>query len=262
MSDKSTATAQARCSRLLGRLNAVAAAALDWVYPPHCRGCQEPLPPDGDRMLCAECRAALTAARVGDLRCETCGVPFPHAGREPSCARCILEGRHFDKARAFAVYRNPMDTLVRTFKFRGDYALGPYVLRRLLDEDGLPDDIGDGAEAVVPVPLHARRRRERGYDQAELLARVLARHLGLPLRRKALVRTRYTSQQSLLAMNTRWDNVRGAFAIGRNALPPHCSVLLVDDVITTGATISECARVLKRAGVARVHALALARAGM
>jgi ComF family protein len=262
MSDESTATAEGRGSKLLRRLNAVAAAALDWVYPPHCRGCEEPLPPDGNRTLCPDCRAALADARVGEARCETCGVPFPHVGPEASCTRCIIEGRHFDKARAFAVYRNPMDTLVRTFKFRGDYALGPHVLRRLLAEDGLPDNIGDGADVVVPVPLHARRRRERGYDQAELLARVIARHLGLPLHRKALVRKRYTSQQSLLVMNTRWDNVRGAFEIGRSALPPHCNVLLVDDVITTGATISECARVLKRAGAARVHALALARAGL
>jgi len=250
-----------RGTRLLRRLNAVAASALDWVYPPHCRGCQQPLPPDGDRTLCPECRTALADARVGTLRCETCGVPFPHAAPEPSCARCIIEKRHFDKARAFAVYRDPMTTIVRAFKFRGDYALGPRVLRELLDSEGLPDGIGEGSEVVVPVPLHARRRRERGYDQAELLARVLARHLDMPLHRRALVRTRYTSQQSLLVMNARWDNVRGAFAIGRSPLPLRCNVLLVDDVITTGATISECARVLKRAGVARVHAIALARAG-
>jgi len=261
MSDDSTATANGRGVRLLRRLNAVAAAALDWVYPPHCRGCEQPLPPDGDRMFCPECRTALADARIGALRCETCGVPFPHPGPEASCARCIIEKRHFDKARAFAEYRGPMATIVRAFKFRGDYALGPRVLRQMLDREGLPDDIGAGIDVVAPVPLHARRRRERGYDQAELLARVLARHLDLPLHRRALVRTRYTSQQSLLVMNARWDNVRGAFAMGRSALPLHCNVLLVDDVITTGATISECARVLKRAGVAQVNALALARAG-
>ncbi len=171
---------------------------------------------------------------------------------------CRLQTRHFEAARAFTDYAGPAKSVIKSYKFDGDYFLGPRFLGGMLARGWLPDGIG-APEAVVPVPLHPRRRRERGYDQALLLARVLARHFGCRLERRALVRTRYTSQQSLLPVTQRWDNVRGAFAVARAGPVEGKRLLLVDDVLTTGMTADECARALKKAGAARVEVLALAR---
>jgi ComF family protein len=149
--------------------------------------------------------------------------------------------------------------VIRHFKFRGGFFLGPRVLEGALRSGWLPRDI-DAPDIVCPVPLHPRRRRERGYDQALLLARVVARHLGCALERRALVRTRYTSQQSLLPVGRRLQNVRGAFTVQLSNRVSGRRVLIVDDVMTTGVTAGECARVLVDAGAAETQVFTLARA--
>lgn len=116
------------------------------------------------------------------------------------------------------------------------------------------------ADVVVPVPLHPTRLRERGYNQAELIARPLARRLGLPMHSWLLMRTKPRPEKQKLSVHERWDSVRGAFAARPGSPVDNLSVLLVDDVMTTGATMDACARVLRRAGARRVIALAVARA--
>ncbi len=116
------------------------------------------------------------------------------------------------------------------------------------------------ADVVVPVPLHPTRLRERGYNQAELIARPLARSLGLPMHSWLLVRTKPRPEKQKLSVHERWDSVRGAFVARPGSPVDNLSVLLVDDVMTTGATLDACARVLRRAGARRVIALAVARA--
>jgi ComF family protein len=170
----------------------------------------------------------------------------------------VIQKRHFDAARAFVRYVEPAARVIKAHKFEGYYRLGPLLLRYMLETGGLPPAIRS-AGVVLPVPLHPRRRRERGYDQAMLLARVVARHLGAGLLGRALVRTRYTAQQSLLSVRKRWDNVRGAFKVSVPQRVRGLRLLLVDDVMTTGATFDECARALKGAGAEAVYALALAR---
>jgi ComF family protein len=133
----------------------------------------------------------------------------------------------------------------------------------------LVDLLGDAADAlpliaplhaVVPVPLHPRRRRERGFDQAELLARPLAQAVGIPLRSGLLVRTRHTPPQIRRTPHERRENVRGAFALGYPLPVPQARLLLVDDVYTTGATLGECARTLRRGGAGEIYAVTLSRA--
>lgn len=222
--------------------------------------------------MCSVCGLPLAGAAAGRLPLpdevagsssptrETAGG-LPQAGELRSgtvCIGCRVEGRHFDCARAFVTYEGPASSVIRAFKFNGQFFLGPKLLGAMLDRGWMPPDIG-GAELVVPVPLHPRRRRERGYDQALLLAKVLAKRLGCKLLPGVLVRTRYTSQQALLPVGRRWDNVRGAFAVRDPARFRGRRVLLVDDVMTTGMTASECAKVLKRAGAENVQVLTLAR---
>jgi len=233
---------------------------LDWFYPRHCYHCGFHLHDGRARMLCKACAKELAADRIVGPMCVLCGLPFarpsedgsssdkggdalPAAGLQPGtlCITCRAEKRHFDRARAFVAYAGPASSVIREFKFGGQFFLGPRFLDAMLDRGWMPADIKP-AEFVVPVPLHPRRRRERGYDQALLLGKVFARRLGCKLLPGVLVRTRYTSQQALLPMVKRGDNVRGAFAVTKPAKVRQRRVLLVDDVLS--ATGLHCPHLL------------------
>jgi len=230
---------------------------LDWFYPPHCYHCGAMLSGTRNRFLCLACWRALIRTRIGGAVCPVCGLPLDAGEGETACVSCQLHAPNFDLARSIFPYAGPVGSLIVSYKFQGDFYLGPRVLGKAIAKGWLPGEIED-AEAVVPVPLHPRRQRERGYNQALLLARVVARSMGRPLEARALRRERYTAQQTRLAARKRWDNVRGAFRAGRGDLAGRC-LLLIDDVMTTGATASECARVLKKAGAGKVLVLTLAR---
>jgi len=241
-------------------LGALAGAVLDWLYPRHCYQCEQPIIDSRSHALCRACYREFVASRIGPSVCACCGLPFETAVEDDAqCVGCRLQERHFDAARALFAYVGPGASLIKSFKFHGDYFLGPRLLAALLREGWMPPGI-KRPDAVLPIPLHPRRRRERGYDQAVLLARVVARHFDCELLRSALVRTRYTSQQALLPVSKRWDNVRRAFTVARTHEVAGRALLVVDDVLTTGVTAGECARALKRAGATRVQVLTLARA--
>ena len=230
---------------------------LGWLYPPHCCHCGAVLCAPRDRLLCPSCYRELEESRARGAICSTCGLMLQtDSESKATCTNCQTRKPHFDVARAALRYSGPASSVILSFKYRGDYFLGPRLLTKALEAGWVPSGLDD-ADAVIPVPLHPRRERERGYNQAALLARTLARHFGLPLWRKALRRTRYTSQQTSLVARRRWDNVRGAFEVTSH-VRAKC-LLLVDDVMTTGATASECARALKKSGAGRVNVLTLAR---
>ena len=253
MPDRTTARAA------LTALRQVAGLALDWFYPRHCYHCGHPLDRLDARTLCPDCSGELREQRITGSVCDLCGLPLSgEVATGTLCVTCRAEQRHFDRARAFVRYAGPARSIIRSFKFEGCYFLGPRVLRAMLERGWAPDGIDD-ADALLPIPLHRQRKRERGYDQARLLGRVLARHLGRPLLTGALIRCRYTSQQARLPLRRRWDNVRGAFAVRRPAEVAGRRLLLVDDVLTTATTARECAKVLKQAGAAHVQVLTLAR---
>jgi ComF family protein len=243
---------------LASRFSDTAHGVLDWFYPPHCYHCDVPLIGTGSRVLCPKCDRELANERIYGPVCSTCGLPFLEgADAEGLCVNCRAQPPHFGRARSLFPYTGPAGDIVKCFKFHGEFYLGPMLLRRAIESGWMPKDL-DGFEAVVPVPLHPRRERERGYNQSELLGRVMARHAGVPLKPKALRRTRYTEQQAQLPALRRWENVRGAFEAGRDTIAG-LHVLLLDDVMTTGATASECARILKKAGARQVSVLTLVR---
>lgn len=216
------------------------------LLPPRCLLCGAP----GDELdLCAACRAELPG---NTICCAHCALPLPFPATR--CGACLRRAPAWDDAWVPYRYAWPLDRLQSRFKFSGQLAAGR-VLGGLWADHVLPTR----PQLVVPVPLHRARLRARGYNQALELARCLARRHGLPLRHDLLRRTRDTSAQTELDAVERRRNVRRAFEVRKAfAWPAH--VALVDDVMTTGATLSECARVLKRAGVQRVDAWALARA--
>ena len=199
--------------------------------------------------LCAACRDALPRNRCA---CARCGLPM--AVPEAACGHCLKTPPPFTRTRAMLIYRFPLDRLLLRFKFHGDLAAGR-LLSQLLCE-GLVSD--DRPQALVPVPLHRSRLRERGYDQALELAKAVAPTTGISLRARALRRTRTTARQSELDLRARQHNLRGAFALGGGPLPAH--VALIDDVMTTGSTVRECAQTLLRGGVKRVDVWVVARA--
>ena len=169
-----------------------------------------------------------------------------------ACGQCLRRPPPFERTRAVFRYAFPLDRLLPRFKFHGDLAAGA-LLARLMAGAMATDDL---PQALVPVPLHLGRLRERGYDQARELALGLGRALRLPVR-DLIERRIETQAQTTLDADARRRNVRHAFACRGGPVPAH--VALVDDVMTTGATVRECALVLRRAGVARVEVWAVAR---
>lgn len=225
-------------------------SALQRLWPPVCLLCGQP--GDHGRDLCDGCRDDLGPAPTG---CRRCALVLP--APVDQCGACSRQPPPFDSAQAGFVYQPPLSGLIQHFKFGRDLAAGR-ILARLLAEQ-LVRRGAARPELLVPVPLNWRRQWRRGFNQAELLCRDLSRRLNDLPWSEALVRIRSTPAQSELPADRRAGNVRGAFRVAR--LPPGVrQVTLVDDVMTTGATLEECARALKRAGVERVGVWVIARA--
>lgn len=236
--------------RRASTVDGIADRLLRVLLPPRCLLCGAA--GSAERDLCAGCAADIA---INAPCCPRCALPLEAPA--PSCGACAKREPPFARAWVPFRYGHPLDLLEARFKFRADLAAGR-VLAGLL-ADRARSDAPSPPELIVPVPLHPARLRERGYNQALELARPLARALAIPLRHDVLVRTRATPPQTGLDARTRRRNLRNAFAVAPGAaLPAH--VVLFDDVMTTGATLHECTRVLRRAGVARVDAWALARA--
>jgi ComF family protein len=231
-------------------------SALNFVYPPLCVGCRALVGEPGS--LCATCWKDVEF--LDGPACECCGLPFElDPGPGTRCAACLAEPPVFDRARAVMRYDEASKGPILALKHADRLDLIPG-FARWLDRAGRA--MLDETDVIVPVPLHALRLWARRYNQSAEMARALGRMTAKPVAPLALVRVRATpSQGEMPSAKARRRNMRGAFRVpsGRRAAIEGKSVLLVDDVLTTGATVEACARALKRAGAANVHVLALAR---
>jgi ComF family protein len=205
-----------------------------------CRG-------EAGDVLCAACHAELP--RLGANRCPCCALASPGGVR---CGRCLRHAPRFDATTAALAYEFPADALVHALKFRAALALAPLLAGLMLDRIEDPS-----VDCVLPVPLSAQRLRQRGYNQAAELARCVASAAGARLELALCVRKRDTEAQSELPWAERSRNVRGAFGCTRPL--PGARIAVVDDVMTTGATLDEIAATLKDAGAVRVVNWVLAR---
>jgi ComF family protein len=247
---------------LLSVAAAVLGHVLNFLYPPRCAVCGTRLGLGAGNRVCADCIERVE--RLPEPLCSTCGAPLESAvGTQSRCSRCLGSPPYFATARAIARYRpsaeserNSLPALIRRHKYGLDQSLEKALAEFLGDE--LPDTTAD-CDLVIPVPLHRSRLWWRGFNQAALLAAVVARRIGAPLEVSALARIRATTPQTSQNHDARRRNVRGAFAVRHPGRVTGRRVLLVDDVMTTGATADECARVLLKAGAARVDVLTLAR---
>jgi ComF family protein len=226
------------------------------VFPDDCRVCGEPLQEVSRIPVCSRCINAPEPI-AAEYYCVACRTPF--LNRSPldesgRCSMCRLGLSGFDAVYSFGSYEGALRKLIHLFKFNGVCPLAP-VLGRYLKR-ALP--VEQQFDLIVPMPLHWRRRWQRGFNQAGLLACEVARRFDLPVT-NIVRRRKATLQQAGLTNAKRRANVSGAFRVRRGARLDGLRILLVDDVLTTGATAAACARVLKRGGAAHVTVLALAR---
>lgn len=226
---------------------------LDVVFPPVCANCRRV-----GWMLCPDCLAQMP--RVPDDICARCGR-FTHLDAERSpgriCDQCRATPPVLSMMRAPLRYDEPVSTLIHRFKYEGYFALGGPLARFLIEDSPAWAPYPD---IILPIPIHDRRRRRRGYNQSELLARPLAEHMGIPFQSSAIRRIRHTKPQVGLGPQERHENVRDAFRSDETAVRGR-HVLLVDDVLTTGATLTAAAESLLASGATSVQAYCLARVG-
>jgi competence protein ComFC len=228
------------------------------LFPSFCKICREPLEKGGERVVCAACLARL-APRSGPA-CPRCGRFEAGSGGGHLCARCLGEEPAFSLHRSCGAYGGTLKDVILLFKYRRfaplSRPLAAFAAGSLATEGAL----WAGADFLVPVPLHPSRRRERGFNQARLLARDLGALRGIGLLDGALVKTRNAPAQAGLRASDRERNVRSVYAVKRPGRIEGRTLILVDDVTTTGATVRECARVLMAAGADEVRAITLAQA--
>jgi ComF family protein len=196
--------------------------------------------------LCGECLGDLPWLDVAV--CRICAHPLPEPG---ICGRCITEPPHFDHVSAACRYAFPLDGLIQSYKYGGRLAAGPALAALLTPRIRTRPDL------ILPIPLTARRLRERGFNQALELARIIGGQLNVPVETGLCIKIRDTEPQTRLPWKTRRKNIRGAFVVPDNLEGSHVAV--VDDVLTTGATLNEVARCLKQAGASSVTGYVIAR---
>ena len=221
-----------RCARI----------ALDWLGQ-DCALCGTRCGPEP---LCRDCVSGLPELPE---HCPRCALPSP---RGSLCGTCLASPPHFDETTALWLYEFPCDRLVQALKYRAWLGLAPFFAQRLVARET------GTADVLIPMPLHPQRLAQRGFNQALEVARSLGARTGVVLDPRAARRVHNTAPQTDLPYEERAKNIRGAFETRLDLSGK--TVAVVDDVMTTGATLDELARVLKRAGAARVHNLVVARA--
>ena len=237
---------------------------LDWLFPPRCRACGVWLHGRDAEYFCSSCR--LSIQLLHHPLCTLCGRPFPDAsGDDHPCGACLSRAPQFIQARAWACYpredltEHPLRRVIQKFKYGRKVSLGK-PLGCLLARSSKEFVNASRPQIIVPVPLHPKRLRWRGFNQSVLLARQVSRASRVPMDPFLLQRRRATAPQTQLAEGERRRNMRGAFALGPDKSVRGKIVLLLDDVYTSGATVDECSRVLNRGGAKAVYVLTLARA--
>ena len=239
-------------SRLLASGSALVDPVLAVVFPQACPACQRPLDRPTRGPLCGPCWLSLP--RHPQPPCA-CGGAASQAG---ACGRCRRGLSAFAAGASLGPYEGSLRTAIHELKYGGQRRVASRLAEAALREDAVRTVVAPGT-VLVPVPLHPRRQRERGFNQSELLACEIARRTGAQIAPAALVRRADTPPQTGLTAAARRANVKGAFAVRQRARVAGRCIVLVDDVFTTGATARACARALREAGASDVRLLTMAR---
>ncbi len=233
---------------------------LDILYPRHCFACDKSLHEEQNTYICESCLEIIETTEA--RRCSKCGLKLGAGITSSSkgCHECNNTNLRFEKSFFVSDNTEPVKTLIHQFKYKKHMCLAT-PLGLLLTNLLLQKTIGE-IDFVVPVPLHWKKKRERGFNQSELMARKISRKLSIPISTNNLFRVKNTLSQTQLSRTQRQKNVKGAFKVKDPEMFFRKNVLLVDDVLTTGMTASECAKNLENAGTNKVFLIALARSKM
>jgi ComF family protein len=238
-------------------LQRLLARTVDLLFPPICHLCREYIPEAGEVKLCPECLAK--APPLISPKCSCCGHPFESpVGADHLCGPCITAPAPFVSARAALLFEGSTRELIHQFKYSKRVVLRrPLGLLAAAYLDNFAEEFR--ADLIVPVPLHTKRLRQRGFNQAILLGEIFSERWGVPLSRNNLKRIRWTEPQVNLGAAERAANVKGAFALNDEQEISGRKIILVDDVYTTGSTVKECCRVLLKGRAAEIAVLTVAR---
>ena len=227
------------------------------MFPPRCMACGILLVGPRDESFCPACFSLIRF--VASPFCPCCGIPLSGAGADHLCGDCILLPPPFSLARAVACYESVLLDAIHVFKYKGKIATGE-ILGKMMAGHVYPGfNIADYS-LIVPVPLHLKRLRERGFNQAVILAKEISKRFSIPMDFMSLKRQTFTAPQVNLGKDQRRANVRGAFIVRDGKKIEGRRIILVDDVYTTGSTVKECAGVLMKHKAMEVAVLTLARA--
>ena len=230
---------------------------IDLIFPPLCALCGSPLAEDDTGEICPSCLRSVRF--ISPPICPTCGLPFvSRSGEDHLCGQCLRRRWHFGSARALGLYEGTMREAIHLLKYHGKSFLAKPLVG-LLDK-GYPFIEYGSYDLLVPVPLHPKRLRERGFNQALILGKAIGRMTGIACEGFLLKKIRWSPPQINLSPREREKNVKGSFAVADPEGVQGKRVLLIDDVMTTGSTVHECARALLRAGAGEVDVFTLARA--
>jgi ComF family protein len=222
---------------------------LNLLFPETCPICQNPCLNHETAPICVDCWQSIR--KYNGPLCKKCGTPLV-SDVSIKCGECLKEEPAFEFARSFGLYDNPLRKGINLLKYHGKKRLSR-PLSELLIKAGLPE-----ADIVLPVPLHHRRLRKREFNQSALISKYIAEEIKSKFIPDCLVKVRDTLPQVGLRYKARVKNIKGAFKVRNSDLIKNRKIILVDDVVTTGATIRECSRTLKKAGAGKIYVVSLA----
>jgi competence protein ComFC len=228
------------------------------LFPTRCKTCGRLLDAADGRVLCRPCLDEIVPSRL--TSCPRCGRFFAGAGEAHLCASCLSDPPAFAVHRSSGGYRGRLKDALLLFKYRKYKPLGRELALFVHETKNKDNALWDGVDLIVPVPLHVRRARERGFNQSAVLAREIGRLRGIPVETRALRKIRNAPPQTSLERAGRLANIRGAYRAVHPERVRGRTLMLVDDVYTTGATLRECAAVLDAAGAKEVRAITVAQA--
>lgn len=229
-------------------LKGVCSGILELSFPVHCIVCRDL----SESYLCAKCRQKITL--IAPPICTKCGIP----NATPRCWGCLQHQFHFELARSAGAFEGTLRKAIHALKYRSIWMLAEPLSEVLIDgfiESRLPKSV----DMIVPIPIHPSRKAHRGFNQSELIAKGLAKHLSIQMDTKTLVKSKKTPHQVGVAFEQRWINIYGSFSVVHPERVKNKKIMLIDDVITTGATLDEAARMLLDSGASTVVAYTLAR---
>ena len=234
------------------------AGIADIIFPPCCVVCGELLLHHSSLPLCEKCLAGIRF--IDSPLCPRCGIPFPaEEDNDHLCGQCLTEERPYALARSVGRYEGALLTAIHKFKYHGKTGIGKALGNIMADFASGIWEMGT-FDLIIPVPLHIKKLRERGFNQAVIMARELSKRFAVPLDFSSLKRVKFTPPQVGMGRKERSLNVKGAFSAVKPRNISGKKILLIDDVYTTGSTLMECSRVLIGAHAGAVAILTMARA--